>query len=90
MLLHLVSLENEDPAGDYLAIRNELGKFDTSLLEKREWIILTKMDLVDQAKIDAVVQTLDNDQNRVFVISCETGEGVKNLRDSLVKMLGEG
>lgn len=87
MLLHLVSLENEDPAGDYLAIRNELGKFDTSLLGKREWIILTKMDLVDQAKIDAVRKTLDTNENRVFVISCETGEGVKELRDSLVQML---
>ena len=36
------------------------------------------------------MSNLDNDENRVFVISCETGDGVKNLRDSLVKMLGEG
>ncbi len=87
MLLHLVSLEDEDPFAAYSVVRNELTKFDARLLEKDEWIILTKKDLVNQAKIDAVVQRIDKNENRVFVISAQTGEGVKNLRDELVKKL---
>ena len=44
MLLHLVSLEHADPILEYKTIRNELSKFDKSLLEKEEWIIFTKKD----------------------------------------------
>lgn len=90
MLLHLVSLENEDPWEAYTTVKNELGKFDASLLEKKEWIIFTKKDLVDQHKIDALRKDIDKNENRVFVISAETGEGVKELQDSLVKELTQG
>jgi len=87
MLLHLVSLENEDPVEAYFTIKNELAKYDQSLTQKEEWIIFTKKDLADQAKIDRVLKDIDKIENRVFVISAETGEGVKELRDSLVEML---
>lgn len=90
MLLHLVSLEHEDPFKEYKSIRNELGKFDKSLLEKEEWIIFTKKDLADQGKIDAVMKGIDKNENRVFIISVESSEGVKELRDALVKKLSEG
>lgn len=87
MLLHLVSLEHENPFEAYKTVRNELGKFEKSLEEKEEWIIFTKKDLVDQQKIDAALDSIDKNENRVFVISTETGEGVKELRDCLVKRL---
>jgi GTP-binding protein len=87
MLLHLVSLEHEDPKKAYETVRNELGKYDKTLLEKEEWIIFTKKDLADQAKIDLVLQSIDKNENRVFIISTETDEGVKELRDALVKKL---
>lgn len=87
MLLHLVSLDHEDPLQAYKTVRNELGKFDKHLLEKEEWIILTKKDLVDQDKIADVIKSIDTNENRVFVISPETGEGIKELSDALVKEL---
>jgi GTP-binding protein len=90
MLLHLISLENGDPIEAYKSIRNELGKFDKALLQKEEWIIFTKKDLVSQDKIDSVLKSIDTNENRVFIISTETGEGVKDLRDRLVKKLSEG
>ncbi len=90
MLLHLVSLEDENPILAYKTVKNELGKFDKSLLEKESWIIFTKKDLVDQHKIDAVLGSIDINENRVFVISAEIGEGVKELRDALVQRLENG
>jgi len=89
MLLHLVSLEHDDPISEYKTIRNELIKFDKSLVEKEEWIIFTKKDLVNQARIDRVLSAIDIDKNRVFVISAETGDGVKNLRDNLIQKLSQ-
>lgn len=87
MLLHLVSLEDEDPVSQYYTILKELSDYDKSLVEKEQWIIFTKKDLVKQAKIDEVLKTIDTNKNRVFVISTVTGEGVKELQDSLVSYL---
>ena len=89
MLLHLVSLEHEDPVLEYEKVRNELTKFDKSLQEKEEWIVFTKKDLVEQGKIDAVLKTIDTNEKRVFVISEFDEESVKNLRDELTKHLRE-
>ncbi len=90
MLLHLISLEQEDVFGAYETIRNELSSFDRSLKEKEEWIILTKKDLANKDILNSLLKDIDRFENRVFVISAETGEGVKELRDSLVEHLREG
>lgn len=89
MLLHLVSLESENVENDYEAIREELAKFDTTLPEKEEWVILTKKDLVAQDHIEAVVSTLEKNNNRVFVIDQNDAAAIKNLSDTLVSHLRE-
>jgi GTP-binding protein len=89
MILHLVSLESDDPISDYYTIRKELSEYDTSLAEKEEWIILTKKDLVEQAKIDTVVEALAKTENRVLVVGQNEPELYKSLRDSLVSHLRE-
>lgn len=83
MLLHLVSLEHEDPVLEYKAIRNELGKFDTSLLKKEEWIIFTKKDLADQAKIDRVTKDIDKNVIVCFLYRQKQVKGSKNCVMSL-------
>lgn len=87
MLLHLVSLDENDPKNTYYTIRKELSNYSKLLSEKEEWIILTKKDLVNQQKIDEALLSLDTNKNRVFVISCLDGEGVKNLQNALVERL---
>ncbi len=87
MLLHLVSLEHDDPISEYKKIRNELTKYDHTLKNKEEWIILTKKDLVTQQYIDTIVQEIDINKNRVFIISEHDEESVKLLRDELIKYL---
>ncbi len=87
MLLHLVSLEHDDPIASYYIIQKELSSYHKSLLEKEEWIIFTKKDLVNQEKLDSIQQFIDNSDKRVFVISAETGEGMKTLQDTLVQHL---
>ena len=87
MLLHLVSLETSDALERYQAIRNELASFSKELVAKEEWIIFTKLDLVDKDYFAEIKKFIDKNMNRVFVISTETGEGVKELSDELVKSL---
>ena len=88
MLLHCVSLEHEDPYAVYTSIRNELSKFDATLLDKDEWVLLTKKDLVseDQA-VSAMRAFTKAGMKHVYFVSGETKEGVKDLGDALVKHL---
>ena len=84
MLLHVVSLDEEDPIFAYSTILDELSKFNSDLLKKDHWIILSKKDLVEQDKIDATLKTIDKDNKRVFVVSQNDPESVKNVADALV------
>ncbi|MFT5036445.1 MAG: GTP-binding protein [Candidatus Azotimanducaceae bacterium] len=87
MLLHLVSLEHEDPKKTYYTIRDELSKYDKSLSDKEEWIIFTKKDLVDIAVIQPFLNDIDINEKRVFVVSQNDPESIKILQDSLVEKL---
>lgn len=87
MLLHCISFENEDVKKAYQTIRDELKSFDATLLEKPEWVILTKSDLVGKEIQIETQKTFKEKGVTAFVVSAESGEGVKNLKDSLVKRL---
>ncbi len=87
MLLHLVSLEHEDPISNYYTIRDELSAYDKSLIEKEEWIILTKKDLVEQGYINSIVEKLAKTEKRVLVLGQNDPESYKELSDELVKYL---
>ena len=89
MLLHVVSLESEDPANDYYTIRDELSQYDDTLATKEEWIILSKKDLVKQEDITLASDTLVKNNNRVLVIGENDPDSYKNLRDALVSHLRE-
>lgn len=85
MLLHCVSLEHEHVRDAYETIHTELKKFDPSLLEKNEWVILTKSDLMTKENIDRARADLAGCGGNILVISAENGEGIAELRDALVK-----
>lgn len=87
MILHLVSLEAEDALLRYYTIREELSAYAKELSDKEEWIVLTKSDLASEGYIESLRQEIDKIGKRVFVISAETGAGVKELRDNLVEHL---
>src|SRR3989344_414632 len=60
ILVHLVSIENEDPINVYNIIRSELSHFDKELLNKKEIVVLTKTDLLeDKTKLDKIVSDFE-------------------------------
>ncbi len=90
MLLHLVSLDQSDPEKAYKTVRNELSKFDKTLIDKEEWIILTKKDQVSKPDIESSEKIFDKHEKRVFVISENDAESIKLLQDALVAHLRRG
>src|SRR3989344_1254806 len=45
-LFHLVSAESDDVVRDYLTVRTELEKYNPTLIEKEEHVLLSKCDMV--------------------------------------------
>ena len=90
MILHCVSLENENPLDSYIAIRSELEKFDPELLKKEEWVLLTKTDVLDEEAITKIIHSFHaRGVTHVYPVSGILMDGVKTLSDTLVVHLRE-
>jgi GTPase len=84
ILVHLVDVAGEDPAGAYEAVRAELAAYEAGLELLPEVVVLSKRDLVPDAEADAAVadwsDRLGGDALGVFAASSATGAGLDELR----------
>ncbi len=102
VLLHLVSLENTEKggrtlavAGDlrsdltfpYLTVRKELEKYGECLPDKKEVIILTKTDMVDEKVIKAARKALKKYSKDILEVTVLDDSSIKKLGEELVKRL---
>ncbi len=87
MILHCISLENEDIGAAYKTIRGELEAYSPDLAAKKEMIILTKTDLVDEATLKAKIKEAKKLNPDILSVSILDDVQVKALGDGLVKLL---
>lgn len=92
MLVHLVSVENEDVVATYMTIRGELGKYDPALLERDEIIILSKTDMADEKSIKEKIKALEKVSKKKDIVTLSLYEdtAVKAFGDTLIKRLQGG
>lgn len=94
LLLHLVDIAPFDEATDSVAeakaIVNELKKYDEELYNKPRWLVLNKIDMVQDAK-QAVADFVKayGWEGRVFAISAISGIGCKELTYAIMEHLEE-
>jgi GTP-binding protein len=94
LLLHLVDIapfdEAIDPVAEAKAIVNELKKYDESLYNKPRWLVINKIDMVDDAKkVAADFVKKYGWQGPVFAISAINGVGCKELTYAIMDHLDE-
>lgn len=91
LLVHIIDgyLDNIDK--DYKTIRKELKKFDESLFEKEEVIVVNKMDIVEEKILKEKIKKLKKitKTKKIFVISAVTHEGLQTLMFEISKKLIE-
>ena len=95
VLLHLVDIsprwEAGDPVHEARAIVEELRKYDQELYDKPRWLVLNKIDMVDEAEREAVVAQFIKDyewSGPTFVISALDGTGCTALTYAIMDYLG--
>jgi len=82
ILIHCISSESENLLKDYQAIKNELKKYELQLARKREYIFLTKTDLIGEKEIKKKMKELKKINPNVLAVSVydeNSIEGVKGL-----------
>jgi len=93
-LVHLIDINSEHIVQDYQTIRQELGEWSKELLQKKEIVVLSKADTMDDksaAKIGEIIaKELDSAKGRsssgrknVLLCSAVSGKGIKELLDRL-------
>lgn len=86
ILFHFISAESSDIKNDYTIIRNELKKYNPALLEKQEYIFLSKTDLVSEEEIKGKIKELKNKKIISFSIYDDKSlDKVKAVLDKILK-----
>ena len=89
MIIHCISLENEDIKLAYKTIRSELEAYSEELMTKKEILVLTKTDLVDEKTLAKKIKEAKKLNPDVFSVSIVDDEQIKKFKDDLVKILRE-
>lgn len=88
ILAHCISSESEDLKKDYKIIRSELRKFNKELLDKKEILLLTKSDILNEKMKKEKVGILKKSNKDVLVVSVHDLISLKALQKLVLKLLG--
>jgi GTP-binding protein len=89
-LLHLIDVSYvpvEDILEDFNMLQDELSKFNPSLVEKDQMVLINKIDIRSAETRDVeVLRKAFSDMNiKTYAISALTGEGIDNLKSLLAR-----
>lgn len=88
ILVHLVSVEQEDPLRAYREVRKEIEAFGRTLLHKPEVIVVSKIDLTDANTRETIKQELiDGTGKEVLTVSAHDPASVKAFADTLMRLV---
>lgn len=87
ILLHCIASDEEDVVKVYQTVRNEFAGFDTTLLAKKEIIVLTKSDLVTPDVLLEKCIQLEKTGRKIIPVSIYNEETLKELAHQLLEAL---
>ena len=94
LLLHLLDAcpaDGADPLANAASIEAELKAYSPALAERPAWLVLNKVDLLDEANLERLIDRLGKafPERRVLAVSALTGVGLKALVAQAASALAE-
>ena len=84
-LLHLIDITNVNLIEAYNQVKNELQNYSEELIEKKELIVLNKIDLVDRDLVEKIVQNFSKDKKcEVLTLSTLEKNSVSKIKAKLI------
>lgn len=91
LLLHLIDVSGvtgRDPVNDFYTINEELKKYSEKLANKKQILVATKSDIIQDDGLYKKLENLAKEKNiELFKISSVTGDGITELLDYVAKTL---
>ena len=89
-LLHLIDVTSKDIKKDYLTIIREIKAYDSNLSKKKQILVLTKCDAVEDKKVKSAKEILTKlNVDNVINISSVSGEKIIHLIRKLQNFIVE-
>ncbi len=88
ILFHLVSAESDNPARDYKIVKNELKKYSKQLASKKEYLFLSKYDILSDKELKNKLTRLKKLNRNTLALSIhdeDTLNKVKKILNSISK-----
>lgn len=86
IFLHFIDASNDNLLNDYKVINKELENYNKELINRKQIIVINKIDLVDEDKLNQIKKEFKDD---VYFISSVTKKGINELLDKLILELNK-
>ncbi len=86
ILFHLISAESKRPIEDYRTIREELKRHNKELLEKREYLVISKKDMVSSKKLEEIKRKMSKINNDIILFSAIDDGSISSFKNFLSKI----
>ena len=85
-MIHLIDISEKNILENYLKVRNELSKYDKSILKKEEIVIFNKVDLMGKEKIKEKLKNFKKKIKKNFeTVSLITNENLEKVKKIIYK-----
>lgn len=89
ILIHCIDLLSINLKTDYQTIRNELEVYNPDLLNKKELLVLTKTDLVDQKTLNKSIRVAEKLNKDYLPVSIFDAESLALLKAKILELSGK-
>jgi len=84
-LMHLIDITDENIENTYQQVKKELGSYSKEILEKKEIIVLNKIDLLNKKEIDKIVKNFTKDKDsEVVTLSTLDKKSISKIKAKLL------
>jgi GTP-binding protein len=84
-LMHLIDITDENIENAYQQVKKELGSYSKEILEKKEIIVLNKIDLLDKEEVDEIVKNFSkNKESEVITLSTLDKGSISKVKAKLL------
>jgi GTP-binding protein len=84
-LLHMIDITDKDLNNSYDQVKNEMKKYSKKLLDKKEIIVLNKVDLLEKNKVNKIIKDFTRDKDcEVLTLSTLEKSSVIKIKAKLL------
>ncbi len=84
-LLHMIDITNKNIKKSYDQVKNELKSYSSKLSEKKEIIVLNKIDLIDKNKVKKIIEKFSkNTKSEVITLSTFEKKSISKIKSKII------